>query len=450
VKRNPKVTNYVPPDAVRQEDKREVELPSSSEHVYVAANADPRAAGYAAAVQAKRRKAALPKHTAKVGGAHVPIPKLDERHQDGLTMSQQATMQRGVAPQAEMRAVAAETAEAIKRQGSVARQDTPTTTIVEMPHDGAMTPQQPQGMPHPASMGILPMDVLPEEATKDKAFVNGYGAMYASAQPQLAMRYGVIRNGQRIPPHKLRGGKDGPAPSLSAKSIQSLETLQKLQQQQRAEAPVDGLHATEEDAERAATSADGPAAASARIGNLPGDTSFKTTSKEASELNVDELDFDKLRQLMMKDILNNDKQKEAIEKRLKPLNVEDLILHNRIEQKVPIVSGFEVTYQSMTGEEDLALKRLIMEESESVTVSDRYLLDKYSIMSVTIGIARINGKPLGEHIGPNGSFSDELFWKKFKRVQKLPTHMLASLGANHFWFECRVRKLFVAEIVGNG
>jgi hypothetical protein len=104
----------------------------------------------------------------------------------------------------------------------------------------------------------------------------------------------------------------------------------------------------------------------------------------------------------------------------------------------------------MTGEEDLAVKRLIMSESRSVEVSDRYLLDKFALMALAVGLKEINGKPMGEHVGEEGSFDDDKFWKKFRRVLKLPLHMLASIGVHHFWFEARVRKLFVAEKVGNG
>ena len=45
---------------------------------------------------------------------------------------------------------------------------------------------------------------------------------------------------------------------------------------------------------------------------------------------------------------------------------------------------------------------------------------------------------------------EDAFWKKFEYVARFPFHMLASLGVNYFWFDVRVRKLFVAEKLGNG
>ena len=44
----------------------------------------------------------------------------------------------------------------------------------------------------------------------------------------------------------------------------------------------------------------------------------------------------------------------------------------------------------------------------------------------------------------------QVFLKKFNMVLRLPLHMLASIGVNTLWFDVRVRKLFVAEKLGNG
>jgi len=411
--------------------KETVNLPSGQ--VFVAPGVAPQAAGY---VDAVRKRRELRKHTASSGGAHVAIPRLDGDVHEGLTMAQHAQLQRAAAAQP-------------------AQVDTPRmeTSIVEMPSVASMTPPSP-GALHPASLGILPMDTLPVEASSDPAFKRGHGSMYAAAQPELAMRYGIVRNGVHLQPHQLRGSK-GPAKTLSPASVKDLETLQKLQQQKDGSTLVSNLKEREEDVD---DTLDGSAAAaSARAGNLPGDMEHMPTKRRApkekrkeEKVDIDELDFDQFRQRMMRDILNNEGQKDIIESELDPLSIEDLILRNRVTQKVPIVKGFHVTYQSMTGEEDLALKRLIMEESTAVDISDRYLLDKYAIMSMAVGIAAVNGKPLGEHTNGSGDFDTDLFWKKFRRVLKLPTHMLASIGCNHFWFEQRVRKLFVAEKVGNG
>ena len=136
---------------------------------------------------------------------------------------------------------------------------------------------------------------------------------------------------------------------------------------------------------------------------------------------------------------------------LRPLDIGDLVTKGYIEQKVPVVPDqFEPVFKTTDGETDLALKRLIMEDSNSLEVNDRYLLDKFALMSLAAALHSVNSLVFGDHKDEHGNFDDEKFMKKFNRMLKLPMHMLASLGCHALWFEMRVRKLFVAEKVGNG
>jgi hypothetical protein len=50
----------------------------------------------------------------------------------------------------------------------------------------------------------------------------------------------------------------------------------------------------------------------------------------------------------------------------------------------------------------------------------------------------------------SGHFDDDRFWDKFNKVSKLGIHILASIGTNAYWFDIRVRKMLVAESLGNG
>jgi hypothetical protein len=226
--------------------------------------------------------------------------------------------------------------------------------------------------------------------------------------------------------------------------VKDLETLQQLEAAQRDETPVE-----EQPSELGA--------AAGKVGNLPGDTSEKPLSpKERAELQkavdgMDEFEFDSFRQSMMKDLLNNPGQRKLIEERLQPMDVGDLITQGFVLQKVPIIPGkFEVTFRSVDGETDLAIKRLIMEDSKSLEVSERYYLDKFSLMSMAALLYAINKKVFPDHLNAQGEFDDKLFRAKFRVVVKQPFHMLASIGVNAMWFEERVRKLFVMEKVGNG
>jgi hypothetical protein len=233
--------------------------------------------------------------------------------------------------------------------------------------------------------------------------------------------------------------------------MQGLEMLTRLQQEQAN--PTGSLPESDREVDRAVAA--GPAGAAARVGNLIGDNVVDTDAAKSKLREhvekMDEFEFDSFRQAMMRDILNNPEQKAVIEARLQPLDITDMIVSGYVKQDVPVIPGkLTFTFRSMTGEEDLEVKRLIMTESKSLEVSDRYLLDKYAFMSMAVGLAAINGKPLGDVYDSNGGFSDDQFWVKYKRVIRLPLHMLASIGLNQMWFEQRARKLYVAEKVGNG
>ena len=294
--------------------------------------------------------------------------------------------------------------------------------------------------------------MLPPEAQKDPEFQMGNGAMFAVSQPGLAMRYGVVRNGQMIMPQQLKEdvprarGQSAPQSQLRPETVQGLKDLQELSQKQTT---IEERLVAEEKAE--AEVAARPAGASITAGDPP-PGSGKMSQEEAQrriEL-MDSFDYDALRDAINEDILRNPGQQKIIEGRLKDLDLDDLIVKNRVTQRVPIIpKKFEVTYRSMTGDDDLALKRLLMMESKSVEVTERFLLDKYAFMALSCGIIAVNSNALPDHLGSDGKFNEDMFWKKFEWVMKRPLHMLSSIGVNHTWFEMRVRKLFVAEKVGN-
>jgi hypothetical protein len=297
-------------------------------------------------------------------------------------------------------------------------QPRPSGSIVErpIPMQQAATPQ------------FLPGDMLPPEAQNDPHFQSGAGSMFAVTQPHLAMKYGVIRNGQHVHPGAQKQGKVGQG--LSPETVAGLQALEELKQRQVA-----------------------PVAAPAGTKVEPESTKSEENKKAVEEAigALDSFDYDALRKMMNRDMLNNPDQKEIIESRLKPLDIDELIMKNRVSQEIVVVPGkFWFRFSSMTGEEDLALKQLIMEESKSTEVTDRYLLDKFAFMALTLGTTHINGNPVPSHTDEKGEFDKERFWVKFNWMVKRSVHMLACIGVNHSWFEQRVRGCFVAKKLGNG
>jgi hypothetical protein len=380
---------------------------------------DPRALAYAAG--ASKRQHTGRYSTPVAGGPSPSIPRLDQAAIKGMSMADQAAMQRAD--------------EMPQPQGPH-----PTGGLFQ----GAPMPRVmpiPQRQP---TNPILSADILPDEALKDPAFKEGTGSRYASSQPALALKYGVIRGGKRIAPQQL----GQPPKGLKPETISDLETIAAAQKvRERAESS---------DASTEKEAAEGTAGAAGRLGNSPADgpqTKPPLSEKEiaAAVKKMDDFDFNTLREMMMKDIINNEDQKKIIEARCKPLDLTDMIVRGFVTQRVPIIPGrFEPEFQSMRGDEDLAIKRLIMLDSKSIEVTERYLLDKFSLMSVAIGLRSVNGQPLPTHLNDQDKFDEDLFWRKFEQVTRLPFHMLASIGVNYYWFDIRVRKLFVADALGNG
>jgi len=294
--------------------------------------------------------------------------------------------------------------------------------------------------------GVLAGDLLPNEARQDKEFRDGPGAMYAAHQVNLAKKYGVIRNGRQIPAQQLFAPPSNVGGALKSSTVEGLEALAKFNEQRKKS--ESGDQKAEDD------SAAGAAGMAASIANGPGDRDVKPVDVAAIKQQIkemDDFDFAAFRQAMLKDLLNNDDQRKIIEDRLPPLDLTDLIMTGWVSQVVPIVvDKFEPEFQSMSTEEDLALKRIVMEETRSLAATEQYMLDKFSVMAVACGTRSINKKQLPDHRDKDGNFDDALFKKKFNLVVKYPFHMIASLGVNWFWFDVRVRKLFVAEKIKNG
>ena len=225
--------------------------------------------------------------------------------------------------------------------------------------------QRPQPQQGPA---ILPGDVLPEEATKDPAYRQGQGARYAQSQPDLAMKYGVLRGNRRIPPQLL-----GATPKvLKPETIEGLKAISEAQQVR--------AHAETGDAKIEQEAASGIAGAAGRLGNSPSDRRrpsrhSRRRRQSQSPRTWMNSDFNTFREMMMKDIINNEGQHKIIEARCSPIVIDDIVTMGFVKQRVPIVPGkFEPEFQSMRGDEDLAIKRLIMVENKGLEVTERYLL----------------------------------------------------------------------------
>lgn len=380
---------------------------------YVAAGVSPAAARYAQNLQA--RKGGEPVG----GGPTPPIPLLNQDLPEGppRTMAQHATAMRSIVERA-----------------------------------------APKETPDQKNLQLLNTDVLPGTARADPSYQSGMGADVAVNQPHLAAKYGVMRGGNFVPPQQLYSAPavpvkgTGSAPAglqgemgkrISTNTAKGLEQLAKAQAQQHTADDV-----VEDTAEQAARS--GIAGGVENAGS--GATATPSNDEIARRLQqMDEFDIDQLQEAMVRDLLNNAEQRKIIEERLEPLSLTDLIVNSRVRQRVVIVpNDFEIVFESLTAQDELSCKRLIVEESRKLQLTEEYFLQKFSYMGLACSLYSVNRMVLPSHRDDRGVFNEDNFWKKFQMVMGFPLPMLASLGVNYFWFDVRVRRLFVAQRVKNG
>lgn len=303
----------------------------------------------------------------------------------------------------------------------------------------------PAAAPGPA---LFATDLLPQSALTDPAFISGTGSQYASSQPALAAKHGVIRNGVLIPPQALQEGRRG----LSQQTIDGIKALSEAQ-------AASARHEAETDARVFEESAKNSAGAAARLASPSSNADVRPaagkgsadTEVEDAIRKMDDFDFSQFREMLTRDLINNEDQRAIIEAAVTPLDISDLITQGYVLQVVPIIPGkFYPTFRSVSAGDDLALKRMLMEESGEIEANSRYLLDKFALMSVTAATFAINNNPLPEYRDTKGDFDRSLFLKKLDFILKQPFHLIAALSVHNFWFDIRVRKLFVAEKLGNG
>lgn len=163
------------------------------------------------------------------------------------------------------------------------------------------------------------------------------------------------------------------------------------------------------------------------------------TERIAEDLGLDD-DFMREMRERRQD-LDTDELRAAIEGRCKEMAIDQLIEEGELRQLVPIVRNkFEVVMRTISGEEDLAIKRELYKERNA---PDIYLFDKLNMMQLAAGVYEINGRPLPDHLNDKRRFDKELFLLKFNKINAMPLPMLASLSINYTWFDRRSRKLFV-------
>ena len=145
------------------------------------------------------------------------------------------------------------------------------------------------------------------------------------------------------------------------------------------------------------------------------------------------------------DHFNNVQRRKKLEAGLDKMNVQDIILHHELKQRVKVSCGIVVTFRTITGRESQA----ILDDLGSQKGSGIYLEERLALMNLTAGIRALGDEVLPDHM-VDRKFSTEVFAEKFERVLDFPVQLLADLRVNYYWFDDRVRNVMIQEELGNG
>lgn len=143
-----------------------------------------------------------------------------------------------------------------------------------------------------------------------------------------------------------------------------------------------------------------------------------------------------------------DDVREAIEARLKDVDVSDMILYESVSQLHPIIPGrLEVDLRTLTPEEDLYIKN----EVYAIEGSDRYVLDKMVLYTLTMGLKTFNGREMPDHMtmvdGERQVDVDKLAMKT-RIVTRIPIQVVSLMSVVYGWFDNRMRRKLVSGVLG--
>lgn len=298
---------------------------------------------------------------------------------------------------------------------------------------------------------------IPDLATADQLYKPGKDAPMTIAQIGQAHK---TMTGAPPEERQERG--------LSPQTIAGLHALQSAMQEQRKqmsdETPSQSLP-TPAQAVNAAPppSIAAPAAPAPQQPPAPAQPSTPVADTMASEKKarvsdalseLDDLEFERVLRGMQKDIINNDKEREAVRSRVKPIDIIKGISTGEFTQEVPIIpNALVVRYRTITPLENQSVRLVLFKMFDEDKRRENLGAELFGLMQTVCSVQMINGTSFGQHLkgeGYNLEFDEAGFVAKFKRFLLMPMPMIHALGTHGFWFEQRVREAFTTDHLKNG
>jgi hypothetical protein len=143
-------------------------------------------------------------------------------------------------------------------------------------------------------------------------------------------------------------------------------------------------------------------------------------------------------------------RKERIEKKLSPLDFEQMVFRGHCEQEVEPREGFKVTLRTISTQHGLWLEQVLVEAERFAVQYGRHW---FSLLQVACALQAVNGKPIGPSLDTLDSPDHREDFRKaldarMKFIGRLPGLLTDDLIVQYIWFCGRVRKLLAGDLIG--
>jgi hypothetical protein len=169
---------------------------------------------------------------------------------------------------------------------------------------------------------------------------------------------------------------------------------------------------------------------------------------------MDDLEFDRVLRSVQHDAINNEKERESVKKRVKPIDLLAGISSGVFVQDVPIIpETLVVRYRTITAMENQSIRLMLFKMIDEDKRRENIAAELYGLMQTVCAVHMINNKALPPHIkgeGYQAEFDEAGFLLKFNQFIRYPLVMLHAIGTHGYWFEQRVRDAFTTDLVKNG
>lgn len=147
------------------------------------------------------------------------------------------------------------------------------------------------------------------------------------------------------------------------------------------------------------------------------------------------------------DVIQNDRERQAVAKRVKEIDLATGLLTGEFTQDVPVVPDkLEVRFRCLTTGENNELRLMLYEQVRDDPRKAQIGSDLLAFYQTVASVVSVNKTVYVKHMVQDTAgrtvFNRQAFDEKLSVFMTFPLPLIASLGTHGAWFEQRVRELF--------